>query len=228
MRDLGNNYYTDIPAVLRRISPTGDDPPKPWRLRAEALQRPGAQGVCLLETTGLPWGSMTIMDFQGYRSFFHQHHRGSLEPWSEDQSHHHSCPDLFGLPRTPPSHRQVRDCRPDHRGWYKFHQKGLINYPVSLWMGVAAVIGSSWGEPGSRDFHGPFKKDHRHRDGRDSCHRDRPAETRAGKEEAGDPGRTYGAGILITFFIGVYGGFTVPWPGPFCCMSCSSSLTRPF
>jgi uncharacterized membrane protein YfcA len=27
-------------------------------------------------------------------------------------------------------------------GWYKFHEKGLINYPVSLRMAVAAFIGS--------------------------------------------------------------------------------------
>jgi len=27
-------------------------------------------------------------------------------------------------------------------GWHKFHQKGLIHYPISLGMGVAAVIGS--------------------------------------------------------------------------------------
>jgi uncharacterized membrane protein YfcA len=30
-------------------------------------------------------------------------------------------------------------------GWYKFHEKGLINYPISLMMGVAALIGSFLG-----------------------------------------------------------------------------------
>jgi len=30
-------------------------------------------------------------------------------------------------------------------GWYKFHEKGLINYPISLRMGVAALIGSFLG-----------------------------------------------------------------------------------
>ena len=30
-------------------------------------------------------------------------------------------------------------------GWYKFHEKGLINYPISLRMGVAAFIGSFLG-----------------------------------------------------------------------------------
>ena len=30
-------------------------------------------------------------------------------------------------------------------GWYKFHEKGLINYPIALRMGVAALIGSFLG-----------------------------------------------------------------------------------
>jgi uncharacterized membrane protein YfcA len=30
-------------------------------------------------------------------------------------------------------------------GWYKFHEKGLINYPISLMMGVFALIGSFLG-----------------------------------------------------------------------------------
>ena len=30
-------------------------------------------------------------------------------------------------------------------GWYKFHEKGLINYPISLMMGVSALIGSFLG-----------------------------------------------------------------------------------
>jgi len=30
-------------------------------------------------------------------------------------------------------------------GWYKFHEKGLIHYPIALIMGVAALVGSFFG-----------------------------------------------------------------------------------
>jgi uncharacterized membrane protein YfcA len=30
-------------------------------------------------------------------------------------------------------------------GWYKFHEKGLIHYPIALMMGTAAVVGSFFG-----------------------------------------------------------------------------------
>ena len=43
MRHFGGNRHSDRLLALRRISPTADDPLHPWRLRAEALQRPGAQ-----------------------------------------------------------------------------------------------------------------------------------------------------------------------------------------
>jgi len=101
-------------------------------------------------------------------------------------------------------------------GWYKFHQKGLINYPVSLWMGVAAVIGSFLGANLVLEVSVGLLR--------------RIiaiatvailviviAQPRLGLEKRKRviQGRTYGAGILITFFIGVYGGFYGAMAGTF-------------
>ncbi len=101
-------------------------------------------------------------------------------------------------------------------GWYKFHQKGLINYPISLWLGMAAVMGSFLGA--SLVFEIPM----------DLLRKIIAvatvgilivviAQPRLGLEEKGRVirGRTYGAGIFITFLIGVYGGFYGAMAGTF-------------
>ena len=101
-------------------------------------------------------------------------------------------------------------------GWYKFHQKGLINYPISLWMGGAAVIGSFLGATLVLEI---------------STGLLREiiaiatvgvliiviAQPRLGLEKKGRVirGRTYGAGIFITFIIGIYGGFYGAMAGTF-------------
>jgi uncharacterized membrane protein YfcA len=100
--------------------------------------------------------------------------------------------------------------------WYKFHQKGLINYPISLWMGVAAVIGSFLGANLALEI---------------SMGLLRKiiaivtvailviviAQPRLGLERSKGviQGRAYGVGIFITFIIGVYGGFYGAMAGTF-------------
>ncbi|HVP80632.1 MAG TPA: sulfite exporter TauE/SafE family protein [Thermodesulfobacteriota bacterium] len=101
-------------------------------------------------------------------------------------------------------------------GWYKFHQKGLIDYPISLWMGVAAVIGSFLGASLVLEI---------------STGLLRKiiaiatvgvliiviAQPRLGLEKKGRMigGHAYGAGIFITFIIGIYGGFYGAMAGTF-------------
>lgn len=101
-------------------------------------------------------------------------------------------------------------------GWYKFHQKGLIDYPVALGMGVAAVVGSFLGANLVLEI---------------SMGLLRKiiaivtvailviviAQPRLGLEKSKEriQGRAYGAGVPITFFIGVYGGFYGAMAGTF-------------
>ncbi|HUL23599.1 MAG TPA: sulfite exporter TauE/SafE family protein [Thermodesulfobacteriota bacterium] len=101
-------------------------------------------------------------------------------------------------------------------GWYKFHQKGLINYPISLWMGVAAVIGSFLGASLVLEI---------------STGLLRKiiaiatvgvliiviAQPRLGLEKKRRVirGGRYGAGIFISFIIGIYGGFYGAMAGTF-------------
>lgn len=101
-------------------------------------------------------------------------------------------------------------------GWYKFHQKGLINYPISLWMGVAAVIGSFLGANLVLEI---------------SVALLRKivavataailviviAQPRLGLERSTRVIQrgAYGTGIFITFIIGVYGGFYGAMAGTF-------------
>jgi hypothetical protein len=101
-------------------------------------------------------------------------------------------------------------------GWYKFHQKGLIHYPVSLWLGVAALIGSFLGANLVLGISvGLLKKII-------------AAATvviliiviaqpRLGleKRKRGIKGRAYGTGIFISFIIGIYGGFYGAMAGTF-------------
>ena len=101
-------------------------------------------------------------------------------------------------------------------GWYKFHQKGLIHYPISLWMGVAASIGSLLGANLALGI---------------SMGLLRKiiaiatvvifiiviAQPRLGleKRKRGIKGRAYGTGIFISFVIGIYGGFYGAMAGTF-------------
>jgi len=101
-------------------------------------------------------------------------------------------------------------------GWYKFHQKGLIHYPVSLLMGVAAVIGSFLGANLVLGISmGLLRKIIA------------AAsililiivivQPRLGLEKRRrlGSGRTYGTGIFVSFIIGVYGGFYGAMAGTF-------------
>ena len=101
-------------------------------------------------------------------------------------------------------------------GWYKFHQKGLIHYPISLWMGVAALIGSFLGANLALEI---------------SVDLLRKiiaiatvliliiviAQPRLGLEKRKRviKGRAYGTGIFISFIIGIYGGFYGAMAGTF-------------
>ncbi len=101
-------------------------------------------------------------------------------------------------------------------GWYKFHQKGLIHYPISLWMGSAAVAGSFLGANLALGISmGLLRKII-------------AAVTvvlliivvvqpRLGleKRKRGINGRAYGAGVFISFIIGIYGGFYGAMAGTF-------------
>jgi uncharacterized membrane protein YfcA len=101
-------------------------------------------------------------------------------------------------------------------GWYKFHQKGLINYPVALWMGLAAVIGSFLGANLVLEISaGLLTK---------IIALTTVAililvivQPRLGLEKNNRmiQARTYGTGILVTFIIGVYGGFYGAMAGTF-------------
>jgi uncharacterized membrane protein YfcA len=101
-------------------------------------------------------------------------------------------------------------------GWYKFHQKGLIHYSISLWMGVAALIGSFLGANLVLGI---------------SMGLLRKiiaaatvliliivvAQPRLGleKRKQGIRGRAYGTGIFLGFIIGIYGGFYGAMAGTF-------------
>ena len=101
-------------------------------------------------------------------------------------------------------------------GWYKFHQKGLIHYSISLWMGVAAFVGSFLGANLVLEI---------------SMGLLRKiiaiatvliliiviAQPRLGLEKRSRviKGRAYGTGIFITFIIGAYGGFYGAMAGTF-------------
>jgi uncharacterized membrane protein YfcA len=100
-------------------------------------------------------------------------------------------------------------------GWYKF-QKGLINYPISLLMGVAALIGSFLGANLVLEI---------------SMGLLRKiiaiatililiiviAQPRLGLEKRKRviQGHAYGTGIFISFIIGIYGGFYGAMAGTF-------------
>ena len=101
-------------------------------------------------------------------------------------------------------------------GWYKFHRKGLIHYSISLWMGVAALIGSFLGANLVLGI---------------SMGLLRKiiaaatvliliivvAQPRLGleKRKQGIRGRAYGTGIFLGFIIGIYGGFYGAMAGTF-------------
>jgi uncharacterized membrane protein YfcA len=101
-------------------------------------------------------------------------------------------------------------------GWYKFHQKGLINYPISLWMGVAAFIGSFLGANLVLEIStGLLRK---------IIAFATVAvlilvivQPRLGLEKRKGVirGRTYGTGIFVSFIIGIYGGFYGAMAGTF-------------
>ena len=101
-------------------------------------------------------------------------------------------------------------------GWYKFHQKGLIHYPISLWMGVAAVIGSFLGATlVLKVSEGLLRKIIAI--ATVAVLITVIAQPRLGLEKRNRviEGHTYGAGIFITFIIGVYGGFYGAMAGTF-------------
>jgi len=101
-------------------------------------------------------------------------------------------------------------------GWYKFHQKGLINYPLSLWMGVAAVIGSFLGANLVLGISmGLLRKIIAIATAANLIIV--IAQPRLGLERSTRVIRrgAYGTGIFITFIIGVYGGFYGAMAGTF-------------
>jgi uncharacterized membrane protein YfcA len=101
-------------------------------------------------------------------------------------------------------------------GWYKFHEKGLINYPIALMMGVAALIGSFLGANLVLQISMALLKKI-------------IAITTVlvlipvvGQPKLGVEKRDrvikrheYGAGIFISFIIGIYGGFYGAMAGTF-------------
>jgi hypothetical protein len=101
-------------------------------------------------------------------------------------------------------------------GWYKFHEKGLIHYPVALIMGVAAVAGAFLGANLALQISMALLK--------------KIiamatifllilliAQPRLGveKKERVIRGREYGAGLFLTFIVGIYGGFYGAMAGTF-------------
>ena len=101
-------------------------------------------------------------------------------------------------------------------GWYKFHEKGLINYPIALRMGVVALIGSFFGANLVLEISIALLKKilaittglllilvvAQPKLGREK--RDRPIKR-----------HEYGAGMFVSFFIGIYGGFYGAMAGTF-------------
>jgi hypothetical protein len=101
-------------------------------------------------------------------------------------------------------------------GWYKFHQKGLINYPMALWMGVAAVVGAFLGANLVLEISmGLLRKIIAIATA--AILVIVIAQPRLGLEKSTKVirGRAYGTGIFITFIIGVYGGFYGAMAGTF-------------
>ena len=101
-------------------------------------------------------------------------------------------------------------------GWYKFHQKGLIHYPISLGMGVAAVIGSFLGANLVLQISmGLLRKIIAI--ATIAMLITVMAQPRLGLERRNRVirGRTYGVGIFISFLIGIYGGFYGALSGTF-------------
>ena len=101
-------------------------------------------------------------------------------------------------------------------GWYKFHQKGLINYPMALWMGVAAVVGAFFGANLVLEISmGLLRKIIAIATA--AILVIVIAQPRLGLEKSTKVirGRAYGTGIFITFIIGVYGGFYGAMAGTF-------------
>jgi len=101
-------------------------------------------------------------------------------------------------------------------GWYKFHQKGLINYPISLWMGVAAVIGSFLGASLVLEIStGLLRKIIAIATVGVLIIVIAQPRLGLGKKRRVIRGGRYGAGIFISFIIGIYGGFYGAMAGTF-------------
>jgi uncharacterized membrane protein YfcA len=101
-------------------------------------------------------------------------------------------------------------------GWYKFHEKGLMNYPIALVIGIPALVGSFLGANLVLQLSVALLK------------KIIATSTifllllvigqpRLGLEKRGGAikGREYGVGIFISFIVGIYGGFYGAMAGTF-------------
>jgi uncharacterized membrane protein YfcA len=101
-------------------------------------------------------------------------------------------------------------------GWYKFHEKGLINYPIALRMGVAALIGSFLGANLVLEISiALLKKILAITTGLLLILV--VAQPKLGREKRESPIKRheYGLGTFVSFFIGIYGGFYGAMAGTF-------------
>ena len=114
-------------------------------------------------------------------------------------------------------------------GWYKFHEKGLIHYPIALIMGVAALVGSFFGANLVLQISMALLK--------------KIiamatifllilliAQPRLGveKKEHVIKRREYGVGLFFSFVVGIYGGFYGAMAGTFLLYICLFTYKQTF
>jgi uncharacterized membrane protein YfcA len=114
-------------------------------------------------------------------------------------------------------------------GWYKFHEKGLVHYPIALIMGVAALVGSFFGANLALQISMALLK--------------KIiamatifllilliAQPRLGveKKERVIKRREYGGGLLFSFIVGIYGGFYGAMAGTFLLYICLFTYKQTF